>query len=75
MVQIDMKMPISCDACSFMREQEDLMSDDYRRFICGFPYMGMYVADYIKTRHPDCPLQEIRECEERTNGQCPFYAS
>ena len=57
-------MPTSCDVCSFVETNDDLMSDDFRFMYCGVPYMNMYVTDYIACRHPDCPLEEVRDEED-----------
>lgn len=54
----NMEMPKSCDICPFVCTNDDLMSEDYRYLYCGFPYMGMFVTDYIASRHKDCPLKE-----------------
>ena len=55
-----MDMPMSCDICPFSKTNDDLMSDDYRFRYCDFPYIGEFVTDYTATRHPDCPLVEIK---------------
>lgn len=55
-----MEMPQSCDVCPFVHENDDLMHDDYRFLDCAFPNMGMFVTDFIASRHPDCPLGEVK---------------
>ena len=52
-------MPNSCDVCPFVHENDDLFSEDYRYLECGFPNMGMFVTDYIASRHPDCPIKGV----------------
>lgn len=60
-------MPKSCDVCSYMETNDDLMSSDYRYMYCGQPYMGDYVTDYVACRHPDCPLKSVDGLVERIN--------
>ena len=58
-IVIGMDMPESCDICSYMKTNDDLMSDDYRYMYCNHPYMGEFVSDYVATRHPNCPLKSV----------------
>ena len=60
-------MPKSCDICSYMETNDDLMSSDYRYMYCGQPYMGDYVTDYVACRHPDCPLKSVDGLIEKIN--------
>ena len=55
-----MEMPKSCDICPFVCENDNVLREDYRHLYCGFPGIGEFVADYIFTRHKDCPLVEVK---------------
>lgn len=54
-----MVMPKNCVICPFMKTNDDLESDDYRFRYCDFPFIGEFVTDYEKSRHPACPLIEL----------------
>ncbi len=54
-----MEMPKNCNICPFSKTNDDLESDDYRFRYCDFPFIGEFVTDYEKSRHPDCPLVEL----------------
>ena len=55
MIKIDIDMPTSCDVCDFYYKGE------YGHDYCDFPMMGEIVDDYIASRHPLCPLIEVKE--------------
>ena len=65
MVQIDIEMPKSCADCNYTFDSFDGST------ACG---LNAIRIDWDK-RPNDCPLQEVKDCEERVNGQCSFYAS
>ncbi len=62
MIKVDIKMPKNCDECPLS------YCDDWGK-CCIFDYVfkdknGDYIQiipDYYNSRHPDCPLVEIKE--------------
>lgn len=63
MILIDLEMPRSCDECPFRHENDDIFREDYRYRECSFPFCGMFVTDYTSSRHPQCPLKEVKSDE------------
>lgn len=58
-VKIEMEMPKSCLVCPFLKTARRTLTGYREDMICSVTCCN--TNEHYKTRHPNCPLQEVKE--------------
>lgn len=60
-VMIEMEMPKSCSDCIFPHSEAHYYQTVWAKTFHLCPFVDEYVDGCMQRRHPDCPLQEVKE--------------